>query len=78
MGGARPWEVQLEFLKAKGSKAMEKVLDDEERQERFWRRRLVTGFAVNKKEHTAYILEFKRVSDAGERYVTETQRVAEL
>ena len=36
------------------------------------------GFAVNEKEHVIYVLEFKPVSDAGERYVTETQRVAEL
>jgi hypothetical protein len=43
----------------------------------FWRRR-PDGFAVNEKEHIIYILEFKRVSDAGERYVAETQRVAEL
>ena len=36
------------------------------------------GFAVNEKEHVIYVLEFKPVSDAGERHVAETQRLAEL
>jgi hypothetical protein len=30
-------------------------------------------FTVNEKEHVIYILEFKRVSDTGEKYVSETQ-----
>ena len=36
------------------------------------------GFAVNEMEHIIYVLEFKRVSDAGEGYysVAETQRAA--
>ena len=34
--------------------------------------------AVNETVHVIYVREFKRVSDVGERYVTETQRVAEL
>ena len=45
-------------------------VDDEDRQARFWRRR-PDGFAVNEKEHIIYILEFKRVLDTGERYVSE-------
>ena len=56
------------------SKWAERELDEEDRQARFWRRR-PDGFAVNEKEHIIYILEFKRVSDAGERYVAKTQRV---
>ena len=35
------------------------------------------GFAVNEKEHIIYVLEFKRVSDVGQEYVIETQRLAE-
>jgi hypothetical protein len=35
------------------------------------------GFSVNEKEHFIYILEFKRVSDAGNEYVTETQQLVE-
>ena len=31
----------------------------------------------NEKEHIIYVLEFKRVSDAGQEYVTETQQLAE-
>jgi len=42
----------------------QEVVDDEDRQARFWRRR-PDGFAVNEKEHEIYILEFKRVSDTG-------------
>ena len=52
-------------------------MDDEDRQARFWRHR-PDGFAVKKKEHIIYILEFKRVSDTGERYVSETQKLAEI
>ena len=33
-------------------------------------------FSVNEKDHIIYVLEFKRVSDADERYVAETQRAA--
>ena len=51
-------------------------MDDEDRQARFWRRR-PDGFAVNEKEHIIYVLEFKRVSDAGHEYVPETQQLAE-
>ena len=54
----------------------EQELDDEDRQARFWRRR-PDGFAVNEKEHIIYVLEFKRVSDTGQEYVTETQQLAE-
>ena len=56
------------------SKWVEQELEDEDSQTWFWRRR-PDGFAVNEKEHIIYILEFKRVSDAGERYVAKTQRV---
>ena len=28
-------------------------------------------------EHIIYVLEFKRISDAGQEYVTETQQLAE-
>ena len=35
------------------------------------------GFAVNEREHVIYILEFKRVSDTSEQYVSETQKLAE-
>ena len=34
------------------------------------------GFEVNEMEHIIYVLEFKRVSDAVEGYVGETQRAA--
>ncbi len=51
--------------------------DNEDRQARFWRHR-PDGFAVNEKEHVTYILEFKRVSDTGEKYVSETQKLAEI
>jgi hypothetical protein len=42
-----------------------------------WRRR-PDGFVVNEKEHIIYVLEFKRVSDAGHEYVTETHQLAEV
>ena len=54
------------------NKMVEQVLEDEERQARFWRCR-PDGFAVNEKEHIIYVLEFKRVSDTGQEYVSETQ-----
>jgi hypothetical protein len=54
----------------------EQELDDEDRQTRFWRRR-PDGFAVNEKEHIICVLEFKRVSDAGHEYVSETQQLPE-
>jgi hypothetical protein len=47
-----------------------------DRQARFWRHR-PDGFAVNEQEHIIYVLEFKRVSDVGQEYVTETQQLAE-
>jgi hypothetical protein len=55
---------------------VEQELDDEDRQARFWRRR-PDGFTVNEKEHILYVLEFKRVSDTGQEYVTETHQLAE-
>jgi hypothetical protein len=55
---------------------VEQELDDEDRQARFWRHR-PDGFAVNEKEHFIYVLEFKRVSDVGHEYVTETQQLTE-
>jgi hypothetical protein len=56
---------------------VEQELVDEDRQARFWRRR-PDGFTVNEKEHIFYVLEFKRVSDTGQEYVTETQELAEV
>jgi hypothetical protein len=40
----------------------------------------VTGgiLTFNEMEHTTYSLEFKRVSDTGERYVSATQKLAEI
>ena len=58
------------------SKVEEQEIDDEDRQARFWRRR-PDGFTVNEKEHVIYVLEFKRVTDTGEKYVSETQKLAE-
>jgi hypothetical protein len=68
----RPWEEKWESLKVNESK----MTDDEDRQARFWRRR-PDEFAVNEKEYIIYVLEFKRVSDVGHEYVTETQKLAE-
>jgi hypothetical protein len=34
-------------------------------------------FTVNEKDHIMYVLEFQRVSDTGQEYVTETQQLAE-
>jgi hypothetical protein len=73
---ARPWEEKWESLKMNQSKMTEQELDDEDRQSRFGRRR-PDGFTVNEKEHIIYILEFKRVSDTGHEYVTETQQLGE-
>ena len=73
---ARPWEEKWESLKVNERKMVEQELDDEDRQARFWRRR-PDGFAVNEKEHIIYVLEFKRVSDADQEYVTETQQPVE-
>ncbi len=69
-------QVKWESLKVNESKMAEQELDDEDRQARFWRRR-PDGFTVNEKEHIIYVLEFKRVSDVGHEYVTETQQLAE-
>jgi hypothetical protein len=55
----------------------EQEVDDEDRQAWFWRSRS-DGFAVNEKEHVIYILEFKRVSDTSDQYVSETQKLAEI
>jgi hypothetical protein len=71
---ARPWEEKWESLKVNESRMTEQELDDEDRQARFWRRR-PDGFAVNEQEHIIYVLEFKRVSDAGQEYVTETREL---
>ena len=51
------------------------MIDDDDRQARFWRHR-PDGFAVNEKE-LIYVLEFKRVTDTGEKYVSETQKLEE-
>jgi hypothetical protein len=37
---------------------------------------LSNGFAVTEKE--LYILEFKRMTDTGEKYVSETQKLVEI
>ena len=58
------------------SKVEEQVIDDDDRQARFWRHR-PHGFTVNEKEHVIYVLEFKRVTDTGEKYVSETQKLVE-
>jgi hypothetical protein len=73
---ARPWEEKWESLKVNERKMTEQELDDEDRQARFGRHR-PDGFAVNEKEHIIYVLEFKRVSDVGHEYVSETQQLAE-
>jgi len=73
---ARPWEERWETLKVDESRVEEQEVDNEDRQSRFWRRR-PDGFVVNEREHV-YILEFKRVSDTGEQYVSETQKLAEI
>jgi hypothetical protein len=74
---ARPWEGQWESIKVNESKVVEQELDDEDRQARFWRHR-PDGFVVNEKEHIIYVLEIKRVSDTGERYVSENQKLVEI
>ena len=73
---ARPWEEQWETLKVNESKVEEQVIDDDDRQALFWRRR-PDGFAVNEMEDVIYVLEFKRVTDTGEKYVSETQKLVE-
>ena len=73
---ARPWEEQWETLKVNECKVEEPVIDDDDRQTRFWRHR-PDGFELNEKEHVIYVLEFKRVTDTGEKYVSETQKLAE-
>ena len=45
----RPWEEQWESLKVNESKVEDQVIDDDDRQARFWRRR-PDGFAVNEKQ----------------------------
>jgi hypothetical protein len=74
---ARPWEERWETLKVDESRVEEQEVDDEDKQGRFWRRR-PDRFAVNEKDHVIYILEFKRVSDTSEEYVSETQKLAEI
>ncbi len=73
----RPWEEQWESLKVNESKVVEQEVGDEDRPAQFWSHR-PDGFTVNEKEKIIYILEFKRVSDTGEKYVSETQKLAEL
>ena len=73
----RPWEEQWETLKVNESKVEEQVIDEDDRQARVWRRR-PDGFAVNEMEHVIYVLEFKRVTDTGEKYVSETQKLEEI
>ena len=58
------------------SKVEDQKIDDDDRQARFWRHR-PDGFTVNEKEHVIYVLEFKRVTDTGEKYVSETQKLVE-
>ena len=70
---ARPWEGQWEALKVNESKVEEQERDDDDRPARFWRSR-PDGFVVNEKETEIYILELKRVTDSGEKYVSETQK----
>ncbi len=73
---ARPWEDRWDTLKMDESRVEEQEEDDEDKQSRFWSRR-PDGFGVNEKDHVIYVLEFKRVSDASDQYVVETQRLAE-
>ena len=73
---ARPWEERWDTLKMDESRVEEQEVDDEDKQARFWRHR-PDGFAVNEREHVIYILEFKRVSDTSDQYVSETQKLAE-
>ena len=57
---ARPWEEQWETLKADESKVEDQVIDEDDRQARFWRHR-PDGFAVNEKEHVIYVQRRSRV-----------------
>ena len=45
----RPWEEQWESLKVNESKVEDQGIDDDDRQARFWSRRL-DGFVVNEKD----------------------------
>ena len=65
-----------EALKVNESKVEDQEIDDDDRQARLWSRR-PDGFAVNEKEYVIYVLEFKRVTDTGEKYVSETPKLAE-
>jgi hypothetical protein len=73
----RPWEEQWGSLKVNESKVEEQEIDDDDRQSRFWRHR-PDEFTVNEKEHVIYVLEFKRVTDTGAKYVSETQKLEEI
>ena len=73
----RPWEDQWGTLKMNESKVEDQEIDDDDRQARFWRHR-PDGFVVNEKEHVIYVLEFKRVTDTGPKYVSETQKLVEI
>ena len=50
---ARPWEEQWEALQADESKVEGQVIDEDDRQARFWRRR-PNGLTVNEKERDLY------------------------
>jgi hypothetical protein len=58
------------------TEAQTRETTDQVLEARFWRRR-PDGFSVNEKEHIIYVLEFKRVSDTGQEYVAETQKLVE-
>ncbi len=52
----------------------EKEIDDDDRQSRFG----VTDRTGSQSMKRRYILEFKRVTDTGEKYVSETQKLTEI
>jgi hypothetical protein len=66
----RPWEEQWETLKVNECKVEEQEIDNDDRQTRFWRHR-PDGFTVDEKENVIYVLEFRRVTDTGTKYVSE-------
>jgi hypothetical protein len=47
----------------------EEVRPYDDRRARFWKLR-PDGFVVKEKENVIYVLEFKRVTDTGEKYVS--------
>ncbi len=76
MGGDYTVGREMGITQGDKSKMMEQELEGEDRQARFWRHR-PDGFTVNKKKHVFYVLEFKRVSDTGQEYMSETQQLPE-